>query len=137
MGAATRMRRASTSPSDGRQAMRSRPPGAMRSISARKFPCSRPVRRTATTSMRARASTWLNSSWVSGRGDSTRRSARASAVPSASPTGKTSVRLGGSDSRRETDGYCAGSSSETSVTSMTMNAGGGGTVTPFSAAPPR
>ena len=35
IGAGTGMRRASTSPSEGRQAMRSRPPGAMRSSSAR------------------------------------------------------------------------------------------------------
>ena len=61
----------------------------------------------------------MNSSWVMGRRPSIRRRAWAIAVPSGRPTGKTSVRIGGSDSTSVTAGNCEGRSSDTSSTSMT------------------
>ena len=49
-------------------------------------------------------STCMKSSWVIGRRESMRRRAWAMAVASGSPTGKTSARIGGSDSTRVTAG---------------------------------
>ena len=52
------------------------------------------------------------------------RSASASAVPSVSPTGKTSERIGGSDSTRVTSRVLRGQVQDTSSTSITRKAGG-------------